>query len=109
MNRMNLLLSLLFVLIALVIDGFTNKQTLSCATKRGMLFIGTEVAILAISVPMGFALVLAHTTVLTPDIAAGLESHVLDLLFLLPVVIAVATGGAMWGIYMGNFWRWNTR
>lgn len=109
MNRMNLLLSLLFVFTALIIDGFTRKQTLSTATKRGMLLIGTEVAILAIAVPMGIALVLSHTPILTPEIAAGLESHWLDLLFLLPVIIAVATAGAVWGKQMGNFWHWNTR
>ena len=109
MNRMNLLLSLLFVLTALVIDGLTQKQTLSNATTRGMLLLGVGVAILAITVPMGIALALVQTTILTPDIAAGLESHVLDLLFLLPAVIAVATGGAIWGKQMGNFWHWNTR
>ncbi len=109
MNSMNLLLSLLFVLMALAIDGFSYKRTLSSATKRGMLLIGIGVAILVITVPMGIALVLAHTTILTPDIVAGLESHLLDLLFLLPVVIAVATGGAMWGKSMGNFWHWNKR
>lgn len=109
MNRMNLLLSLLFVLTALAIDGFTQKQTFSTATKRGMLLIGIGVAILAMTVPMGIALVLRHTTILTPDIAAGLESHLLDLLFLLPVVISIATGGAIWGKKMGNFWRLNKR
>ncbi|HKV58459.1 MAG TPA: hypothetical protein VJO32_09255 [Ktedonobacteraceae bacterium] len=109
MNSMNLLLSLLFVLTALVIDSFTHKQTLSTATKRGMLLIGIGVAILAITVPMGIALILAHTTILTPDIAAGLESHLLDLLFLLPVVISVATVGAIWGKNMGNSWHWNKR
>ncbi len=109
MNRMNLLLSLLFVLIALVIDGFTHKQTLSTATKRAMLLLGTGVALLAITIPLGIALVLAQTPILTPEIAAGLQSHWLDLLFLLPVVIAVATVGASWGKQMGNFWHWNTR
>ena len=109
MNRMNLLLSLLFVLTALLIDGFTHKQTLSTAAKRGMLLIGIGVAILTITVPVGIALVLAQTTILTPDIAAGLESHLLDLLFLLPVVISVATGGAIWGKHLGNFWHWNKR
>ena len=108
-NSMNLLLSLLLILTALVIDGFTQKQTLSTATKRGLLLLGVGVAILAISVPMGIALALVQTTILTPDIAAGLESHVLDLLFLLPVVIGVATVGAIWGKHMGNFWYWNTR
>jgi hypothetical protein len=109
MNRMNLLVSLLFVLTALVIDGFTRKQTLSPATKQGMLLLGIVVAILAITVPMGLALVLTQTTILTPEIAAGLESHVLDLLFLLPLVISVATVGAIWGKQMGNFWHWNKR
>ena len=109
MNRMNVLLCLLFVLIALVIDGFSQKQILSTATKRGMLILGTGVAILAIAVPVGMALILAQTTILPLDIAAGLESHLLDLLFLLPVVIAVATGGAIWGKHLGNFWHWNTR
>lgn len=109
MNRMNLLVSLLFVLTALVIDSFTRKQTLSTATTRAMLLLGTGVAILAITVPMGIALVLAQTTILTPDIAAGLASHWFDLLLLLPVVIAVATGGAIWGKHLGNFWHWNKR
>ena len=109
MNSMNLLLSLLFVLTALMIDGFTQKQALSTTTKRGMLLIGTGVAFLALTVPLGIALVLAQTTILAPDIAAGLEAHVLDLLFLLPVVIAVATAGAVRGKTMGNFWHWNKR
>lgn len=109
MNSMNLLLSLLFVFTALMIDSFTRKHSLSTATKRDMLLIGIGVALLAITVPIGFALVLAQTTILTPDIATGLESHLLDLLFLLPVVILVATGGAIWGKNMGNFWYWNKR
>ena len=109
MNKMNLLLSLLFVLIALVIDGFTHKQTLPTATTRGLLLLAIVVAFLAITVPPGLALVLAQTTILTPDIAAGLQTHLLDLLFLLPLVIAVATIGAIWGKQIGNFWHWNKR
>ena len=109
MNRMNLLLSLFFILIALVIDGFTHKQPLSTATTRGLLLLGIAVAFLAITVPSGLALVLAQTTTLTPDIITGLQAHLLDLLFLLPVVIAVATGGAIWGKQMGNFWHWHKR
>lgn len=109
MNSMNLLLSLLFVITALMIDGFTRKQSFSTATKRDMLFPGIGVAILAITVPIGIALVLTQTTILTPDIAAGLESHLLDLLFLLPIVILVATLGAIWGQNLGNFWHWNKR
>ncbi len=109
MNRMNVLLLLLFVLMALLIDGFTQKQALSSATTRRMLLLGTGVAVLAITVPVGMALALTQATILMPDIAAGLESHWLDLLFLLPLVIAVATGGAVWGKQLGNFWHWNTR
>jgi hypothetical protein len=108
-NRMNVLLSLLFVLTALMIDSFTQKQTLSTATKRGMLLLGTGVALLTTIVPLGIALVLSQTTILTPEGTTGLESHALDLLFLLPGVIVVATGGAIWGKHMGNFWHWNKR
>ena len=109
MNSMNLLLSLLFILIALMLDGFNQKQTLSTATRRDMLLLGIGVAFLALTVPMGIALVLVQTTILSPDIAARLESHWLDLLCLLPVVIAIATAGASWGKQMGNFWHRNTR
>jgi hypothetical protein len=109
MNSMNMLLSLLFVLTALLIDGFTQKQTLSTATTRGMLRIGIGVAILAVTVPMGIALVLAHTSTLIQDRAVGQEAHLLDLLFLSPVVISLATGGAIWGQHLGNFWHWNRR
>jgi hypothetical protein len=108
-NTINLLLSLLFVLTALLIDGFTRKQALSTASIRGMLLIGTGVAILAITVPTGIALVLAQTTIATPDLTTGLASHLLDLLFLLPVVIWVATVGTIWGKTLGNFWHLNYR
>ena len=105
LNTTTILLTGLFVIEALIIDGFMYWQQRHGAIKYDTLILAVIIAVLSVTIPPCVATVVNHFKPLTPDFVSVLQPSWPDLLLVAPLTLVVSLIAVKWGKRLGAFWH----